>query len=291
MNTFAWLIRREFWENRAIWTLPAGIGAALILGALFGRVDVVASTTPEQTRIVGGFVLFAFGVTFFAVMSLYSTWYLLDCLYADRKDRSVLFWKSLPISDTASVLAKLCTGLIVIPLVYFLAADVTTLLIAFIISVRARNSFASALWQPDVWLQLQALWSYLIVTTAIWYLPFAGWLIVVSAWARRAVMLWSVMPLLAVYLLERWFFGTHYVGTQLVDRTLGYIPRAFHDFSDRRGWVSTIVDNDTISLPDSVWRMLDPVGFLSSPATWLGAAFGAALVFVAIQLRLRRTDA
>ncbi len=291
MNTFAWLIRREFWENRAIWTLPAGIGAALILGALFGRVDVVASTTPEQTRIVGGFVLFAFGVTFFAVMSLYSTWYLLDCLYADRKDRSVLFWKSLPISDTASVLAKLCTGLIVIPLVYFLAADVTTLLIAFIISVRARNSFASALWQPDVWLQLQALWSYLIVTTAIWYLPFAGWLIVVSAWARRAVMLWSVMPLLAVYLLERWFFGTHYVGTQLVDRTLGYIPRAFHDFSDRRGWVSTIVDNDTISLPESVWRMLDPVGFLSSPATWLGAAFGAALVFVAIQLRLRRTDA
>ena len=291
MNTFVWLIRREFWENRAIWTLPAGIGAALILGALFGRIDIVASTTPEQTRIVGGFVLFAFGVTFFAVMSLYSTWYLLDCLYADRKDHSVLFWKSLPISDTASVLAKLCTGLIVIPLVYFLAADVTTLLLAFIISVRARNSFASALWQPDVWLQLQALWSYLIVTTAIWYLPFAGWLIVVSAWARRAVMLWSVMPLLAAYLLERWFLGTHYVGTQLVDRTLGYIPRAFHDFSDRRGWVSTIVDNDTISLPDSVWRMLDPVGFLSSPATWLGAAFGAALVFVAIQLRLRRTDA
>lgn len=291
MNTFVWLIRREFWENRAIWTLPAGIGAALILGALFGRIDIVASTTPEQTRIVGGFVLFAFGVTFFAVMSLYSTWYLLDCLYADRKDHSVLFWKSLPISDTASVLAKLCTGLIVIPLVYFLAADVTTLLLAFIISVRARNSFASALWQPDVWLQLQALWSYLIVTTAIWYLPFAGWLIVVSAWARRAVMLWSVMPLLAAYLLERWFLGTHYVGTQLVDRTLGYIPRAFHDFSDRRGWVSTIVDNDTISLPGSVWRMLDPVGFLSSPATWLGAAFGAALVFVAIQLRLRRTDA
>ncbi len=290
MNTYGWLIRREFWENRAIWTLPAGIGVALTLGALFGRVDIVAATTPEQTRIVGGFVLFAFGVAFFAVMSLYSTWYLLDCLYADRRDRSVLFWKSLPVSDTATVLAKLCTGLVVIPLVYFLAADITTLLIAFIVSVRAQNSLSNALWQPDVWLQLQALWLYLIATTAVWYLPFAGWLIVVSAWARRAVMLWAVLPLLAVYLLERWFFGTHHFGTQLVDRTLGYIPRAFHDFSDRRGWVSALVDNDSVSLPGSVWRMLDPLGFLSSPATWFGAALGAALVFVAIQLRLRRTD-
>jgi ABC-2 type transport system permease protein len=290
MNTYSWLVRREFWENRAIWMVPAVIGAALTLAALFGRIDIAALTSPEQTRAVGGMVLFAFGVTFFAVMNIYSTWYLLDCLYADRKDRSVLFWKSLPISDTATVLAKLFTGLIAIPLVYFVAADISTLLMAFIVSVRAHSIFGSVLWQPDLWLQLQALWLYLIVTTAIWYLPFAGWLIVVSAWAKRAVMLWSVLPPLALYLVERWFFPTHMVGTAIKARALGYIPRAFRDLSDHSTWVSTVVDQDTITTPGSVWRLLNPLGFFSSPATWIGVAIGIALIIVAIQLRLRQTE-
>ena len=290
MNTYSWLVRREFWENRAIWIVPAVIAAALTLAALFGRVDIVALTSPEQNRVIGGMVLFAFGVTFFVVMSIYSTWYLLDCLYADRKDRSVLFWKSLPISDTATVLAKLFTGLIAIPMVYFVAADLSTVLMAFIISVRARSTFGSALWQPDLWLQLQAMWLYLIATTAIWYLPFAGWLIAVSAWAKRAVMLWSILPPLALFLLERWFFGTHVVGTALAERALGYMPRAFHDMSDRTAWVTTVIDRDTITTPGSVWRLLDPLGFFSSPATWIGVIVGAAFVAVAIQLRLRRTE-
>jgi ABC-2 type transport system permease protein len=128
------------------------------------------------------------------------------------------------------------------------------------------------------------------VTTAIWYLPFAGWLIAVSAWAKRAVMLWSILPPLALYLLERWFFGTHVVGTALTERALGYIPRAFHDMSDRTAWVTTVIDRDTITTPGSVWRLLDPLGFFSSPATWIGVIVGAAFVAVAIQLRLRRTE-
>jgi ABC-2 type transport system permease protein len=290
MNTYSWLIRREFWENRAIWMVPVIIGAALTLAALFGRVDMVALTTPDQNRAVGGMVLFAFGVTFFAVMNLYATWYLLDCLYADRKDRSILFWKSLPISDTTTVLAKLFTGLIVIPLVYFIAADISTLLMAFIISVRARSNFGSALWQPDLWLQLQALWLYLIVTTAIWYLPFAGWLIVVSAWAKRAVMLWAILPPLGAYLLEHYFFGTHVVSTVLADRTMGYIPRAFHDLSDHGAWVSTVIDDATMTTPASVWRLLNPLAFVSSPATWIGLAVGIVFIMGAIQLRLRQTE-
>jgi ABC-2 type transport system permease protein len=289
MNTYSWLVRREFWENRAIWIVPAAIGAALTLAALFGKVDIPALTSPEQSHVVGGMVLFAFGVTFFVVMNIYATWYLLDCLYADRKDRSVLFWKSLPISDTATVLAKLFTGLIAIPLVYFIAADISTLLMAFIVSVRARSTFGSALWQPDLWLQLQALWLYLIVTTAIWYLPFVGWLVVVSAWAKRAVMLWSILPPLAAYLLERWFFGTHVLGTVLQERTQGYASRAFRYPADF-AWVSTVVGDDTITTPGSVWPLLNPLGFFSSPATWTGVAVGAMFIIGAIQLRLRRTE-
>ena len=290
MNTYAWLIRREFWENRAIWMVPVIIGIALTLAALFGKVDVTPFASPVQSRAAGGMVLFAFGVTFFAVMNLYATWYLLDCLYSDRKDRSILFWKSLPISDTATVIAKLLTGLIAIPLVYFIAADVSTLLIAFIISVRAHSVFGSALWQADVWLQLQALWLYLIVTTAIWYLPFAGYLVAISAWAKRAVMLWSLLPPLALYLMERWFFGTNTFGRLLLARTLDYGSVAFHDATNHGVWATTVIDSDSIPTPASVWRLLDPLGFVSSPTTWIGLAVGIAFIVAAIQLRLRRTE-
>ena len=119
MNTYVWLIRREFWENRAIWICPAVIACALMLAALFGRVEVAGLGSPERNRAMAGMVLFAFGIIFFLVMTIYSSWYLLDCLNADRKDRSILFWKSLPISDTAMVLAKLFTGLIAIPIGVF----------------------------------------------------------------------------------------------------------------------------------------------------------------------------
>jgi len=290
VNTYIWLVRREFWEYRAIWMCPAVIVCALMLAALFGRVEVAELGSPEGNSGMAGMALFAFGMIFFFVMTIYSSWYLLDCLNADRKDRSVLFWKSLPISDTAMVLAKLFTGLVAIPIVYFTAADLSALLMAFIISLRSHSSLGSALWQPDLWLQLQALWLYVIASIAIWYLPLAGWLMLISAWARRAVMLWSIMPPLAVVLAERLFLGTHVVEDLLRNRLAGYLAVAFHH-QQGAGWVRTPLGGaGSIATPISVWRLLDPIGFFSSPATWIGVFVGAALVCGAVQLRLRSTE-
>jgi ABC-2 type transport system permease protein len=288
MNTTIWLVRREFWENRAIWMIPAVIGGSMILIALFGRVDLMSMSSQLPNRVVREGFLVAVGATFFAVMSIYSTWYLLDCLYADRKDRSVLFWKSLPISDTKTVLSKLGTALIVIPVVYFAAADLTTLLMAFIISVRASSFIGGVLWHADLWLQLQVLWLYMIVTTAIWYLPIAAYLMVVSAWAKRAVMLWSILPPIALILAERWFLGTHVAADQLQERLFGFSRLAFHP-SPPGSWANG-AGPDMAGAPDSIWTFLNIGGFLSSPATWLGAAAGAALIVCAIQLRTRRTE-
>ena len=287
MNNYAWLVRREFWENRAIWMIPAAVGGFLILCGLFGRVDVMSIATRVPSLAVGEVFLVAVGGTFFAVMSIYATWYLLDCLYADRKDRSILFWKSLPISDATTVLSKLATALIVIPVVYFVGADLTTLIMAFILSVRAHSLLGAALWHADLWLQLQVLWLYLIVSSAIWFLPVAGYLLVVSAWAKRAVMLWSILPPIALLLAERWFFGTHLIAIELWRRLAGL---GAHAFRPDGGWVTTVVDNDTIRTPAGVWGFIDAGGFFSSPETWAGAAVGAALIAVAIQLRTRRTE-
>jgi ABC-2 type transport system permease protein len=289
MNTYGWLIRREFWENRAIWMFPAVLGGFLLLAALFSRIDLMSLPAHLPGQAVGQAFLGIVGAIFFAVMAIYSTWYLLDCLYADRKDRSVLFWKSLPISDAATVLSKLAVALVIIPLVYAAAADLTTLLMAFIISVRASSFFGGALWHADAWLQLQGLWLYLIFVAAVWFLPVSAYLLVVSAWAKRAVMLWSLLPPLALMLAERLFLGTHMIAHVLAGR-LALPAEAFNANPGNSAWVTTVVDHDTIRTPSSIWSFLNLGGFLSSPETWIGAAVGVALVLCAIQLRMRRSE-
>jgi ABC-2 type transport system permease protein len=137
MNNSNWLIRREFWENRAIWMIPAVFGALLLLAALFGQVSIPRLSSQNESDQAAAAFLVVVGAMFYLVMGVYSTWYLLDCLYTDRKDRSILFWKSLPISDATTVLCKLLVGMIIIPLVYFAAADATALIAAFILSIRA----------------------------------------------------------------------------------------------------------------------------------------------------------
>jgi ABC-2 type transport system permease protein len=290
MNTTNWLVRREFWENRAIWMIPAVFGGLLLLAALFGQVSIPKITSPSETHQAAAVFVVVVGAMFYVVMAVYATWYLLDCLYADRKDRSILFWKSLPISDTQTVLSKLAVGLVLIPLVYFVAADATALIAAFILSIRARAAIGSALWQGDVWWQVQVLWMYAIITTAIWYLPIAGWLMLVSAWAKRAVMLWAVLPPLLLYILERVFFGTHTIGHLINRRLMGLPSVSFNGAKYLWTQDAGVVDNASGIPGITVWRLINPSGFFTSAETWIGAAVGAVLVLAAIQLRLRRTE-
>jgi ABC-2 type transport system permease protein len=293
MNKYSMLLRREFWENKAIWIIPAAIGGVLVLGTLFGRVHIDTVASPAQVRAVAKAVLFGLSILFFIMMSIYAGWYTLDCLYADRKDRSILFWKSMPVSDTETVLSKLLMAVIVIPLVYFLIADVTLLLMSFIISIRLSDLVGGGFWYADNWLQLQAAWVYLIVTVAIWYLPFTAWLLLISALVRRAVVLWSILPPLAVMLAEHWFFGSRVLLTLLSNRSIGYPAAAFHDVNGSM-WETTPLGTQSgdgkIELPRSIWTLIDPLAFLSSPGTWIGLAVGAAMIFAAIQLRQRRTE-
>src|SRR5206468_10746510 len=45
--------------------------------------------------------------------------YCLDALYGERRDRSILFWKSLPVSDVMAVLSKLAIPIVILPLLSF----------------------------------------------------------------------------------------------------------------------------------------------------------------------------
>lgn len=283
-NGFIWLVRREFWENKAIWALPACIGALMVMASLFGRVEItMLNATDQQSTLAAVLFLVAIGGVFWVAMSIYSVWYLLDCLYADRKDRSVLFFKSMPLTDAGTVLSKVFVAVIAIPLVYFVAADISALLMSFVISVRARLVFGSVLWHPELWLQQQVLWLYVIATDLLWFAPVVGWLLLVSAWAKRAVILHALLPPLAVMLAERLFFGTHVAAVVLRDRLLGEAWASLHHpihWSIAKG-----------EMAPGVWQLPDPVGFLTSADVWIGVLIGAAFVAGAVQLRKRRTDA
>ena len=290
MNNSNWLIRREFWENRAIWMIPAALGGLLLLAALFTQVSIPRLTSPQQSEEAAAAFLVVVGAMFYLVMALYSAWYLLDCLYTDRKDRSILFWKSLPVSDATTVLCKLLVGMIIVPLVYFAAANVTALIAAFILSIRARASIGSSLWNGDVWWQIQVLWVYVIVTTAVWYLPVAGWLMLLSAWAKRAVILWAILPPLLLNIFERLFFGTHVV-SQIIGRRLTALPQVSFHFS-KYMWTNEggVVDNASGAPVASVWHLINPSGFFTSAETWIGVAIGIVLIVAAVQLRMRRSE-
>jgi ABC-2 type transport system permease protein len=285
MKTYSWLIRREFWEFRATWLIPAVVGAVLLISALFGRIDMTAFDSHLAALNLGTIYLLGLAVLFYAVMSIYSSWYLMDCLYNDRRDRSILFWKSLPVSDSQTVLSKLLMGLAVIPLVFMVAADLTSLLMAFVISIRART-FSAVLWNPQTWFQVQVLWLYVIATTAIWYLPIAGWLMLVSAWAKRAVMLWTLLPPLVLYLIEKWFLNTHVVQNVLGQRLVGYAAVAYHG---NEQWINDNM-SEAATGPVSVWRFINPAGFFSSLEVWIGLAVGVAMIVGTIQLRMRRSE-
>ena len=291
MNTYLWLFRREVWENRAIWMLPAAVSAVLLFIFLFGKIqveDLPQHLTAEQIAVVAPMFFSMIAVLMLSLMSVYTAWYLLDCLYADRKDRSVLFWKSLPVTDTSTVLSKLAMALFVIPLVYFIAADVTALGAAFILSVRGGSHFTAALWNPANWLHMQVLSLYMIVTSALWFLPVSAWFLLVSAWANRAVTLWAVVAPAVLCFVEDKLLGTHYLLNALGAHFLGYLKTAFRDAEQ---YSSVAPDGSDFTVPRITWRLIDPASFFSSVEMWVGVALGVAFVAGAIYLRQRRTEA
>lgn len=300
MNTLLLLIRREFWEHRAFVFAPAIVAAIVLVIALMSGSDYVhiADELPEHMNTLQGrsaivaWVLAGISFPFTSVMTIVVFFYLLDSLYADRKDRSVLFWKSLPLSDTVTVLAKLLTAAVVIPLLTLAVVFVTNLFAAFISSVRLSGvshlDVWSTVWQPMVWLRVHAVLLYGLIASALWYLPLAAWLMLASAWARRAVILWAALPPLLAMFVEERLFDTNHLFDLLAHRLVGWLPIAF----DRDEVIrhSVEIKGDHMPWPERVADMIDPVGFVSSVGLWGGLLVAGLLIWATIVIRRRRSD-
>lgn len=302
MNKFVALLRREVWEHPALYVGPLGANLFVAISMLLLIARGIDSE--EQLRMLAEGLEISGDAAFGAIRNLIFSspaalvlavttfvgyFYFLDCLYAERKDRSILFFKSLPVTDMETVLSKLVCGALLLPGLSFAAFVVTQLLVLIVASVAFLIVGASlgGLWPAEALLSGWALALYWLLSSVLWYAPFIGFLIFVSAWARKAVFLWSLTPWFAVQ-AEFLITGQSYLGRLLFGRLGGYFPAAFQfQLSGER------VVNGPRSLAETSFsfvELADPLGFLMRPALWTGFALTAVLVTAAIYLRRYRDD-
>ena len=319
---FAWLLRREFWEHRnglLIAPLVTGLLSLLLTAlALFAAIglgrkangniqvngeqvsinglDLAALTQQmgpsdqQQLADVVNFSLLLGSYWPLLVMAMVVFFYCLGALYDDRRDRSILFWKSLPVSDLSTVLSKLVTALVVAPLLAIAISALTMFgyLLLMMAAVAWLGGDAIALiWQPASITTLLATHLAWLPTYSLWALPCVGWLLLCSAFARRVPFLWAVVPpLLGGALLSATGLVTvlgishgSLWGQGVARLLLGTVPGI-----DQAWLKAANPDYTPAHLPG---QALDALGL---PSLWYGALFGATCIVLAIVLRRRSDD-
>ena len=283
-----WSLRRELWENRSLYIAPLVIGGMLLLGSLISAlyygdriVDImepVLKLDPQSqaARLARPYDMAA--IMIIGTSFLVAVFYCLDALYGERRERSILFWKSLPVSDRITVLSKASIPLVVLPLIAFvviLATQFIMLLIATA-ALETHGMSASVLWRQVLGFEGMVVLLYGLVVNSLWYAPVYGWLLMVSAWARRTTFLWAVLPPLALCVVEAIAFHTWHLAALLKYRLGGGFAAAF-DVTGIHG-----------SFPNVGLAQLDPVKFLGTPGLWTGLAVAAAFLAGAVRLRRYR---
>ena len=275
-QSFYWSVRREFWENRLIYIAP--LGAASIF--LFGFVIHMLSL---RHRMHGGWPVdaasqhdalalpFEMSATLIMGVALVvGIFYSLDALYGERRDRSILFWKSMPVSDLTTVLSKLAIPVVIIPVLSFAIAVATQFIMLLMATTLLAGSGANvaALWTQGSFFRFSLELLYHMLTIhGLWYAPLYGWLLLVSAAAPRAPFVWAVLPPFVILGVEKIAFNTTYFLSLLKIRLTGTPDPEMPKNADL---MSTLI----------------PHHFFDQPGLWAGLAVAA--VFLAIAVRLRR---
>jgi ABC-2 type transport system permease protein len=275
-----WSVRRELWENRSIYIAPLAAAAVFLVGFLISMVHLPQSVhlsildpAHQRAAIVTPYDMVA-GLLMFTWM-IVGAFYCLGALHGERRDRSILFWKSLPVSDLTTVLAKASIPFVVLPMLTFVITVVTQCIMLLLSTavLSASGGNVAALWTQLSFPRMSLMLLYHLVTVhTLWYAPFYGWLLLVSAWARRAPFLWAALPPLAIGFGEKIAFNTSHFGTFLLHRLGG----------------GTEAMTAPGTMPMDPTTHLTPGPYLASPGLWLGLVFTALCLAAAVRLRRYR---
>jgi ABC-2 type transport system permease protein len=283
-----WSVRRELWENRSIYIAPLIAAAVYLLGYSISLIWLprsmrgISALDLAHQRIELAMPYTHAGMLLILTAFLVGIFYSLEALHGERRDRSILFWKSLPVSDLTTVLSKASIPLVVLPLLV-LAITITLELIMLLLSTAVllmSGEGAATLWTKLPLFQMELGLLYGVTVLALWHAPIYCWLLLVSGWARRATFLWAVLPPLAICVVEYIAFHTLYLITLLIkDRVFGFAADAFN----LKAPDGTTIDAHFIPL-----TQFTPGRFLSSSGLWLGLIVAAALLAGAVRLRRYR---
>ena len=296
-QTLVTLVRREFWEHRGLWLAPVATAAVLVLFALFAHGHVAhiqvegedaADFGPQQALALSTYMQGVIWVVLNLVMAFVLTFYFADCLYAERKDRSIYFWKSLPVSDGLTVASKFLVGVVVVPLGVWVLAALTHVVVMVIFAAHvALGQLPPGVvaWSTPTWLRVEGLFLLGVMLGALWNAPISGYLMLVSAWARRNPLMWAMVPLLLA-LLEVILFHTTYLWTFIVYRLHG-IWDVLANGGNLRFTQSSHFQMQPL---DALWGDLHFRAAFTYLDLWLGVAAAAGLIYAAIRIRRFRDD-
>ncbi|HET7436220.1 MAG TPA: ABC transporter permease [Thermoanaerobaculia bacterium] len=277
---FYWSVRREVWENRSLYLAPLIVTTLVFFATMMNSILLprTLNRLPLDPVARHNVLVKPFSIAPAPIMLtcfIVGFFYALDALYGERRDRSILFWKSLPVSDRTSVLAKASIPLVVLPLfAYALSLIVTTILLFVSTSTMIASGFNPAiLWREYRVMQEPVIMIYGLTVHALWFAPVYCWFLLISAWAKRTPFLWAFLPVFVIGMLERMAFGSDYFGRFIKNRFAGAMTVAFQH-------------NPKIML-DSVSH-LTPIRFLTTPALWCGLILSVFFLSAAIRLRRKR---
>lgn len=302
------LIRRELWEHRAIYVAPLVIALVVALFTVLGQVTVSGhehadkaldigiigvTNLSEQKRaaIISG-AMVSVSVPLVFTMWILTIFYSLDCLHAERKDRSILFWRSIPTTDFETVLSKLLTALFVIPLITFGVIVITHLVVLLIssvwLSVRGANVW-HLIWTAAPFFDNWSATLVFILALPLWLSPFVGWFLLVSAYTKRSPFLVAFLPIAVLPLLEGILFDSSVLAEAFFVRSfrMPLFPGLDNFYSVfQQGQHLELVEGASLSL----WSLLDLGRFMTSPDLWLGIIVCGLFTGGAIYVRRYKDD-
>src|SRR5437016_2200707 len=281
---FYWSVWRELWEKRSIYVAQLIVAAVQVfalaistIGLAERRRAVLLLDDPVKQRAAIEATYDAAAVMMIFVVFIVGVFYCLEALHGERRDRSILFWKSLPVSDLTTVLSKITIPLVILPVIAFALVVCVQVIMLLMSSV---NLLAHGVSPATTFAHFPVFQNWLVmlyglIAIALWHAPIYGWLLLVSGWARRATFLWAVLPLIVIQIFEKITFNTSYFGKMLQHRLMGFAPHAFGFHGEGHPTIDSLVQ-------------LTPGRYLGSAGVWLGLLVVTAFLFAAVRLRRYR---
>jgi ABC-2 type transport system permease protein len=290
--------RKEIWEfKKTLFWVPLIIAIFIIAAPLLKWILMEDEQSSEWLGIitnvdnlanVEGFTrifltaIMGMFVPFIMVSLIIQLYYFTTCLFDERRDLSVYFWRSLPVSDVLSVGVKLITGALVVPTIFMLAATCVVfvfLLFALIACLVLSLGYDVSLWglwgSADIFSNLTSIWLTLL-PYALWMFPVFAWLMLASMFASKAPFLWAILPIVAILVIESYVVEYLHLDEGFLLHTL----REYFAFGQG------VFSNDVANIQQPRFMLFLA---LSSKISGVATLIGVGLMYITYWLRVNKS--